>query len=93
MGPSRVCTTSIDTWRGGLDADPNALPEFSKLVALQDRAWLPPVFTHGDLSSLNILVRGDVIVGIIDWEMVSIVLGVYHGFISKPDELVLARGY
>ena len=54
--------------RGGLDADPNAFPEFNKLVALQDRAWPPPVFTHGDLSSLNILVRGDVIVGIIDWE-------------------------
>jgi len=26
------------------------------------------VFTHGDLSSLNVLVRGDQIVGIIDWE-------------------------
>lgn len=26
------------------------------------------VFTHGDLSSLNILVRGDAVVGIIDWE-------------------------
>ncbi|KAL0929466.1 uncharacterized protein CTRU02_215632 [Colletotrichum truncatum] len=27
-----------------------------------------PVFTHGDLSSLNILVRGDDVVGIVDWE-------------------------
>lgn len=26
------------------------------------------VFTHGDLSSLNILVRGDEVVGIVDWE-------------------------
>ncbi len=40
----------------------------SELIALQDRAWPPTVFTHGDLSSLNILVRGDKIVGIIDWE-------------------------
>ncbi|KAN0119420.1 Protein kinase-like domain containing protein [Hyaloscypha variabilis] len=30
--------------------------------------WPPPVFTHGDLSSLNVLVREDQIVGIIDWE-------------------------
>ncbi|PKS08733.1 hypothetical protein jhhlp_004786 [Lomentospora prolificans] len=27
-----------------------------------------PVFTHGDLSSFNILVRGDKVVGIVDWE-------------------------
>lgn len=26
------------------------------------------VFTHGDLSSLNVLVHGDTVVGIIDWE-------------------------
>ena len=54
--------------RGGFNADPNHYPEVSELIALQDRAWPPPVFTHGDLSSLNILVRGDKIVGIIDWE-------------------------
>ncbi|QKD61532.2 serine/threonine protein kinase [Fusarium oxysporum Fo47] len=27
-----------------------------------------PVFTHGDLNPFNILVRGDQVVGIIDWE-------------------------
>jgi len=52
----------------GFDADPNHYAEVSKLIALQDKAWPPPVFTHGDLSSLNILVRGDKITGIIDWE-------------------------
>jgi len=26
------------------------------------------VFTHGDLSSLNILTHGDVVVAVIDWE-------------------------
>ena len=35
---------------------------------MQDKAWPLPVFTHGDLSSLNVLVRGDKIVGVIDWE-------------------------
>jgi thiamine kinase-like enzyme len=54
--------------RGGFNADPNHYPEVSELIALQDRAWPPPVFTHGDLSSLNILVRCHKIVGIIDWE-------------------------
>jgi aminoglycoside phosphotransferase len=54
--------------RGGFDADPNHYPEVSELIALQDRAWPPSIFTHGDLSSLNILVRDDKIVGIVDWE-------------------------
>ena len=54
--------------RGGFDADPNHYPEVTELITLQDRDWPPPVFTHGDLSSLNILVRDDKIVGIIDWE-------------------------
>ena len=26
------------------------------------------MFTHGDLSSLNVLARGDEVVGIVDWE-------------------------
>ncbi|KAK4497381.1 hypothetical protein PRZ48_011832 [Zasmidium cellare] len=30
--------------------------------------WHHPVFTHGDLSSLNILCEQDEVVGIIDWE-------------------------
>jgi len=34
----------------------------------KDNDWGLPVFTHGDLSSLNILVQGDNITGIIDWE-------------------------
>lgn len=38
------------------------------MAARQDGPWPPPVFTHGDLNPSNILVRGDEIVGIIDWE-------------------------
>ena len=38
------------------------------MISLQDRPWPMPVFTHGDLSSLNIIVRGDDVVGIIDRE-------------------------
>lgn len=35
---------------------------------MQDGPWKPPVFTHADLSATNILVHGDVLVSIIDWE-------------------------
>jgi serine/threonine protein kinase len=46
----------------------NVYPEISDMIRLQDQPWPMPVFTHGDLSSLNILVRGDRVVGIIDWK-------------------------
>lgn len=43
--------------------------EIKKMAVLQDYgSWPPPVFTHGDLNPSNILVRGERIVGIIDWE-------------------------
>lgn len=38
------------------------------MAARQDGPWPRPVFTHADLNPSNILVRGDDIVGIIDWE-------------------------
>lgn len=38
------------------------------MAALQDGPWPAPVFTHGDLNPSNIFVRGDEVVGIIDWE-------------------------
>jgi thiamine kinase-like enzyme len=53
--------------RSGMELDPRVDTELQDLIVQQNRSW-PLVFTHGDLSSLNILVRGDGIVGIIDWE-------------------------
>ena len=53
--------------RGGIEFDPGLDCEIKELIRQHDRDW-PIVFTHGDLSSLNILVHGDDIVGIIDWE-------------------------
>jgi len=44
------------------------LQEIKAMVIKQDGPWPPPVFTHGDLNWPNILVRGDDVVGIIDWE-------------------------
>jgi tRNA A-37 threonylcarbamoyl transferase component Bud32 len=54
--------------RGGLGAHPDHYADLSKMIALQDGRQWALKFTHGDLSSLNILARGDNIVGIIDWE-------------------------
>jgi aminoglycoside phosphotransferase len=42
--------------------------DVNELMDFQDSVEGPPVFTHGDLSSLNILVLGDTVTGIIDWE-------------------------
>jgi thiamine kinase-like enzyme len=53
--------------RMGMEFDSKLDPEIQQLIGQQSKSW-PLVFTHGDLSSLNILVRGDDIVGIIDWE-------------------------
>lgn len=45
------------------------LPGLRELVAFHDeQPWPKPVFTHGDLSSLNIMAVGDQITGIVDWE-------------------------
>ncbi|ATY61091.1 kinase-like domain [Cordyceps militaris] len=57
--------------RGGVDEpayDGTAIPEFGPLIDFHNQQWSSPIFTHGDLSSLNILARGDEVVGIIDWE-------------------------
>jgi aminoglycoside phosphotransferase len=51
----------------GMEFDSRLPPEVQELIKQQSKPW-PLVFTHGDLSSLNILVRGGDIVGIVDWE-------------------------
>ncbi|KAK4548490.1 hypothetical protein LTR36_009400 [Oleoguttula mirabilis] len=42
--------------------------DLKKMAAMQDGPWPPPVFTHADLNPFNILIRGDEVVGIVDWE-------------------------
>lgn len=42
--------------------------DIKEMIAKQDEPWPLPVFTRGDLNPFNILVRGDDVVGIIDWE-------------------------
>lgn len=42
--------------------------DVKNMITKQDGPWPPPVLTHGDLNPFNILVRGDKVVGLIDWE-------------------------
>lgn len=53
--------------RGGINSHPGNSPEVTQLVEFHGVGW-PLVMTHADLSSQNILARGDKIVAIIDWE-------------------------
>ncbi|KND86429.1 hypothetical protein TOPH_08912 [Tolypocladium ophioglossoides CBS 100239] len=51
-----------------VNGDETVAPGLNKLIAFHEQEWPRPVFTHGDLSSLNVLAQGDKITGIIDWE-------------------------
>lgn len=53
--------------RRGIEANPNHFPAVNELMELHRGTW-PLCFTHADLSSLNILVRDDNVIGIVDWE-------------------------
>lgn len=46
---------------------PENHPDINLLLSLHEKSW-PLRFTHGDLSSLNIMVEGDRVTGIVDWE-------------------------
>ncbi len=50
------------------DTETNAYQcaEIHELIKMHEETW-PVCFTHADLSSLNILARGDEVVGIVDW--------------------------
>lgn len=38
------------------------------MVKRQDGPWPPTVLTHGNLNPFNVLLRGDMVVGLVDWE-------------------------
>jgi serine/threonine protein kinase len=74
---------SVPTWRfgpftsiqafheflhDGLEPGPKVPSEVQQLITQHAGPWPMPTFTHGDLSSLNILAQGDQITGIVDWE-------------------------
>jgi aminoglycoside phosphotransferase (APT) family kinase protein len=70
-GPFKTIYEFYYDLRNGIDENnvyDNTLPGLRELVSFYNQAWGRPVLTHGDLSSLNILVQGEQVVGIIDWE-------------------------
>lgn len=67
FGPFRSIRDFHRHLRSGVELEPGLDSEVQNLIKQQNRDW-PLMFTHGDLSSLNILVREDKIIGIIDWE-------------------------
>jgi aminoglycoside phosphotransferase (APT) family kinase protein len=56
--------------RHGLELGDNeeAFPGLRELIEFHNGPWQRPVFTHGDLSSLNIMAVDDKVTGIVDWE-------------------------
>jgi hypothetical protein len=68
FGPLQTVQEFHRFLRGGLAREPGYDLEVDQMMERQDGPWPPPIFTYGDLSSLNILVCGDEIVGIVDWE-------------------------
>ncbi|KAF2814337.1 kinase-like protein [Mytilinidion resinicola] len=53
---------------GGISASPEQIPEVNELIKKQESSQSSTRFTHGDLNSMNVLVKGDDVVGIIDWD-------------------------
>jgi aminoglycoside phosphotransferase len=47
---------------------PAAILDLERLITFHESVLRPPVLTHGDLSSLNILIHDNTVVGIIDWD-------------------------
>ena len=65
--------------------------DIKKMVAMQDAPSPPPVFTHGDLNPANIIIRGDNVVGIVDWEFAGWYpncweyTSAYYGNVTRTD--------
>ncbi|KAK3077698.1 hypothetical protein LTS18_009541 [Coniosporium uncinatum] len=54
--------------RSAFEAHSDHVADVSQLIHWQDYQDPKTKFTHGDLSSLNVLVNGDQVTAIIDWE-------------------------
>ncbi|KAJ2892330.1 kinase-like domain-containing protein [Zalerion maritima] len=69
-GPFKSIDDFHKELRAGADTEAleNLPSDLQELMSFHKRPWPSSVFTHGDLSSLNILARGDKVVGLVDWE-------------------------
>jgi Predicted aminoglycoside phosphotransferase len=71
-GPFRTIDDFHRQLRNGIEAHhinvTSKFPDIMALITFHERPWTESVFTHADLSSLNIMACGDEVVGIMDWE-------------------------
>lgn len=72
---------------------PAGISDMSKLATFHESVIRPPILTHRDLSSFDILLRGDKVAGIIDWEIAGWLplLGVFNGMACQCPESFLAE--
>ena len=68
FGPFRNAQDFHKHLRRGIEFHPDLYPEVNELIAQHEELYPSLAFTHGDLSSLNILACEDKVVGIVDWE-------------------------
>ncbi|USP80544.1 kinase-like protein [Curvularia clavata] len=68
FGPFKTVQDFHKFLRNDLKAHPGLSADVNELISRQENTSSGLVFTHGDLSSFNILASGDEVVGIIDWE-------------------------
>lgn len=65
--------------------------DLKKMVEMQNGPWPPPGFTHADLNPFNVLICGEKVVGIIDWEFAGWLpyyceyTPAWHGNVTKTD--------
>ncbi|MCJ1422036.1 hypothetical protein MMC32_008405 [Xylographa parallela] len=67
FGPFNTVSDFHRYLRRGVEAHQEQSAEIKELIKAHEETR-PICFTHADLSSLNILARGDEVVGIVDWE-------------------------
>jgi aminoglycoside phosphotransferase len=65
---NNVTSKCLEDAQPNSSISPSAISDMQSVTAFHETVTCPPVLTHGDLSSFNILIRDDKVVGIIDWE-------------------------
>ncbi|KAK7554202.1 kinase-like domain-containing protein [Phyllosticta citricarpa] len=68
FGPFATIQEFHEYLRNGMESHSDLPQQVNELIHFHDGPWIDPVFTHGDLSSLNIMCENDKITGIVDWE-------------------------
>ncbi|KAF2010922.1 kinase-like protein [Aaosphaeria arxii CBS 175.79] len=76
-GPSRTIAdfhlslrnnVTLESLESSHSLSPAVVSDLRRLITFHESTLRGPVLTHGDLSSLNILIRDDKVVGIVDWD-------------------------